>query len=83
MRAKQALAWRAGVVRHVPGDAHVDCALGCYAVELDVPVTANDWTGTARRYGGEALVGGPGNLVFVNQVSIKLFPGELIRSEGG
>lgn len=83
VRADKGHAWKAGTVRYVPEDEHASCPQGCYAVELDTPVTADAWSGTTRRYGGTELVGGPGQLVFVYSHSDLVATGDHIRSEGG
>ena len=79
VRATDALAWRAGT--GVAAD--VGAAGGCYEVELDTPITAADWSGVTRKYGGDELVGGPSNPVFVFEHVNQLAPGELIRVQGG
>jgi hypothetical protein len=81
VRPDKALAWRAGEVKYTPASLHPSCPEGCYAVELDAPVSSDDWTGTTRRYGGAELVGGPANLVFVYEHSDKVAEGDHIRSE--
>ena len=83
VRADKALAWRPGTVRHIPSEEHALCPGGCYAVELDAPVSSDAWSGTTRRYGGSDLVGGPTNNVFVFEQTEKLAADDHIRSEGG
>ena len=83
VRADKAHAWRPGAVRHVPSEDHPSCPNGCYAVELDTPVAADDWSGVTRRYGGSELVGGPANNVFVFAHTEKLAADDHIRTEGG
>ena len=78
VRAAGTLPWREGTVRSV-GDLrppHQEC----YGVELDIPVSADAWEDTTRRYGGSDLVGTALNLVYVHEHADKLVPDELIRS---
>jgi hypothetical protein len=81
VRADKALAWRAGTVRHAPSEGHPACPKGCYAVELDTPVTGDDWTGVTRKYGGSELVGSATNPAFIYQHTDKVAEGDHIRSE--
>jgi len=76
VRSNTSLAWRPGTVRMSPA-AH------CYAVELDAPVSSDQWSGVTRRYGGVGTVGGPQNLVYVYSQVTSVVPNELIRPEGG
>lgn len=82
VRISKASAWHAGAVRHVPADDHLACPTGCYAVELDTPVSANVWSGVTRKYGGLELVGGASNLVFVRAHVEKVAAGDHMKTEG-
>ena len=83
VRANTTQPWRAGAVRHVPSEGHPGCPKGCYAVELDSPISGNDWTGSTRKYGGAELVGSASSLVFVTDAANTVAQGDHIRSEGG
>lgn len=50
-----------------------------FLVELDTPITADAWSGVARRYGGNRGVGGVARPVRIRKHVEKLAPGELIR----
>ena len=53
------------------------------AVVLDTEISANDWSGVTRRYGGSDLVGGASSPVMVYTQVESVVPDELIRPEGG
>lgn len=75
VRANKAHSWRAGTVTSAaagPGG-------NCWEVTLDIPVTANDWSGATRKYGGT------NTLTVVNIYKHADLPnmgeGELIRTQ--
>jgi hypothetical protein len=70
VRAKASLDWHAGTIVATGGEGE-----HCYEVELDVPVTADEWTGTTRRYGGAELV----YVVKCNCGVEKIVPDELLK----
>lgn len=71
VRAGEALPWRDGVSQGL------DSTGQRYVVDLDAPYpTADEWSGTARRYGGSD----PVERVLVNTQVDPLIPAQLIKA---
>ena len=79
IRSAPNLTWRAGTVTDPdagPGGGNIE-------VTLDAPITANDWTGTTRRYGGADNIKNNKVLISKNADLFGMTEGELIRTQGG
>jgi len=80
VRANKNLAWRAGTVTD---DVAAGPNGGCWEITLDAPITANDWQGVTRKYGGTENIVGNKVAIFKHADIPGLTEGELIRTQGG
>ena len=77
IRHDTAQPWLPGTVT----DANAGPGGGCWEVTLDADCPADDWTGTARLYGGSDNLKNKKVLIFKHADIPNLTEGELIRTQ--
>lgn len=81
VRAATTLPWLPGTVTNDACSLHIGDP--CWEITLDADCTADDWSGTTRRYGGTALITDKKVHIRKSSDTLGLNEGHYIRTQGG